>query len=296
MSGDAGDPGTEHPSGTQTPDANSPTSPLDAISPNTISSMPSRDNLRGDDQDTYFKFSGGYHTYSPHTTSPLTGQVPDGGPRSAFSITSQSPGARFHSPTHTTPSSSFIPSQTPQSASLGANSIRSRGQTFPVLGIDTSMSSQSENMISKQLDDLMSVPTLETPVEEYGSRSTSSIATSDAAHLGTRSASATSTSHQGSPPSVMPPPLRPASVSPLAGSYSLFPSTPTQDDARNAMDLVMRFFQSQPNGVVDPDEYMTMGKLMEKLKVQGPLNELPGGMHSIDIQNEISKKRSTHSL
>jgi len=60
----------------------------------------------------------------------------------------------------------------------------------------------------------------------------------------------------------------------------------------------MNFFQRQPSGVVEPEEYITMGKLMEKLKVQS----LPAGMHSmsmmVDGQNgepRLSRKRSMPS-
>jgi hypothetical protein len=73
--------------------------------------------------------------------------------------------------------------------------------------------------------------------------------------------------------------------------------SPSQDEARRALELVMNFFQAQPTGVVDPQEYITMGKLMEKLKVQGSVGELPGGMHSIDVgHKEVPRKRSIHSL
>ena len=49
----------------------------------------------------------------------------------------------------------------------------------------------------------------------------------------------------------------------------------------------MTFFQQQPSGIVEPQEYMTIGKLMEKLRLQHPrhsqtpLGEMPGGMHRI---------------
>lgn len=61
----------------------------------------------------------------------------------------------------------------------------------------------------------------------------------------------------------------------------------------------MSFFQHQPSGV-DPQEYITMGKMMEKLKLQG--NGLPGGMHSMTVGERgegglpINRKRSIHSL
>ena len=97
----------------------------------------------------------------------------------------------------------------------------------------------------------------------------------------------------------MAPPPNPLNTSSSANNSTLSSpvSPPSQDEARRALELVMSFFQSQPSGVVDPQEYITMGKLMEKLKVQGSVGELPGGMHSIDLsQKEMSRKRSIHSL
>lgn len=44
----------------------------------------------------------------------------------------------------------------------------------------------------------------------------------------------------------------------------------------------MNFFQGQPPGSVEPQDYMTIGKLMEKLKLRGGL--LPGGLHPIKEQ------------
>jgi hypothetical protein len=45
----------------------------------------------------------------------------------------------------------------------------------------------------------------------------------------------------------------------------------------------MNFFQSQPSGFVEPQDYVTIGKLMEKLKIQTSQlgGEMPGGMHRI---------------
>jgi hypothetical protein len=87
------------------------------------------------------------------------------------------------------------------------------------------------------------------------------------------------------------------SSSPNTSILSSPVSPPSQDEARRAMELVMNFFQNQPTGLVDSQEFIIMGKLMEKLKVQGNMGELPGGMHSILVGNkEMSRKRSIHSL
>ena len=66
--------------------------------------------------------------------------------------------------------------------------------------------------------------------------------------------------------------------------------SPTQDDARRALDLVWSFFQNQPAGILEPDEYATIGKLMVKLRVShGPDKTpvLPGGIYpSVKEEND----------
>lgn len=60
------------------------------------------------------------------------------------------------------------------------------------------------------------------------------------------------------------------------------------EDTKRALEVVMSFFQNQPSGFVEPQDYMMMGKLMEKLKLHRPRHlpmttggEMPGGMHRI---------------
>jgi len=61
------------------------------------------------------------------------------------------------------------------------------------------------------------------------------------------------------------------------------PSSPTRDDARRALDTLLSFFQQAPNGLVDQNEYMTVLKLTEKLRLQTN-TPLPGGLHRIAEQ------------
>ena len=85
----------------------------------------------------------------------------------------------------------------------------------------------------------------------------------------------------------------------FAISNGLSGPTPSQDDARKALEVVMDFFQHQPTGIVDAQEFITMSRIMEKLKMQGSVGELPGGMHTIDLiqsQKEMSRKRSVQGL
>jgi hypothetical protein len=64
------------------------------------------------------------------------------------------------------------------------------------------------------------------------------------------------------------------------------PGSPSLEDTRRAMEVVMNFFQSQPTGLVEPQDFVVMGKLMEKLTVRrSHSGEMPGGMHRISEGN-----------
>ena len=89
----------------------------------------------------------------------------------------------------------------------------------------------------------------------------------------------------GPPP---PPPPPPPSISSGHGQAASTASadgfgrasrlgSPTSEDARRALEVVMAFIQHQPSGVVDPQEFMTMCKLMEKLQVHGSAASGRGG-------------------
>ena len=64
-----------------------------------------------------------------------------------------------------------------------------------------------------------------------------------------------------------PPPPPPPTGTAVAGSPGAL--SPTQDEARCALELLMTFCQRAPGGLVEPQEFIMMGKLMEKLRVRG---------------------------
>jgi hypothetical protein len=80
----------------------------------------------------------------------------------------------------------------------------------------------------------------------------------------------------------------PSSSTPITGLQSpsgpSAPSLPTQDDARRAIDTLLNYFNQVPNGLVDQNDYMTLLKLMEKLRLQTSNGPLPGGLHRITEQ------------
>jgi hypothetical protein len=69
--------------------------------------------------------------------------------------------------------------------------------------------------------------------------------------------------------SMQPPPLPTMYADEKGSSADMSPMTPSQEEAARALELVMNFFQSQNAGfVVEPQEYVTIGKLMEKLRIK----------------------------
>lgn len=83
------------------------------------------------------------------------------------------------------------------------------------------------------------------------------------------------------------------------------PGSPTQDEARRALELVMSYFQNQPSGL-GKQEFNTIGKMMEKLELaqqsqNQALNQCQvSKLERIDEQGDfpprVTKKRSIHTL
>ena len=105
--------------------------------------------------------------------------------------------------------------------------------------------------------------------------------------------------------SMQPPPLPNSStMSPVSS-----PGSPTQDEARKALELVMNYFQNQPSGLAAQD-FFTIGKLMEKLELAqtqaaaaaaaaAAATVQPASLQRIEEYPDhprVCKKRSIHTL
>ncbi|PQE13133.1 centromere binding b protein [Rutstroemia sp. NJR-2017a BBW] len=298
-----------------TPNGISPASPNGISSPHPLASAKSSEDLRShvhDSLNSYFEFSrtNNYKHSNSQSTTSLSSAFTDTAP-SSFSGGPTSPTTPFaFSPDGTT--GSWMPSQharVPQSVNGGnngnngehlmnhgmdadnpaSNFQRPRSQTFPTLAIDPSfISSQGNEPVTPKfnLSDTAPSSAVESPVHELGPAFTLDSAISPR-----------SLHHSSSNSSMAPPP---ASLTPISGLQSpphiSAPSSPTQDDARRALDTLLNFFQQAPNGLVDQNEYMTVLKLTEKLRLQqntpGPL---PGGLHRISEQEgENHESQSSH--
>lgn len=134
---------------------------------------------------------------------------------------------------------------------------RQRSSTFPVVGLEFGGSQAPASSGSGVLD---------TP-----SDASSAIPLSAEAVLPpTTSSSSISTPHTAVK----------TESSPISPASSVGTS-PTPDDTRRALEVVMNFFQHQSAGL-EPQEFILIGKLMEKLKVQcSRSGEMPGGMYRL---------------
>jgi hypothetical protein len=277
----------------QTPNGISPISPTE-LSPSPTSPSHSRDELKVGSPDSYSDYK---HGHSQSATS-LASCFTDATAPSSFGGP-QSPTSPIFSPDIANGASSYMQATQQRSVSSGnvGTSSHTNSQAFPMLGVESDYAASIENPTPRQMEGMMSNSTLDRPLDEYTERSFS-ISSQDIHHL-SQTGSKAHSPMPGNSPSVMAPPPNPllTSVSVTSSAAPSPISPPSQEEARRALALVMTFFQSQPSGVVDPQEYITMGKLMEKLKAQGSIGELPGGMYSIDRgQQGMSRKRSIHSL
>jgi hypothetical protein len=259
-------------SAVQSPTVLSPISPTGFASPSPLSPVQSQENIRGSISlgpgDLGIDFQ---HTHSKSTISLDT--------TSSFS------------PTSTLISESpFTPTSQSRISPTDGNSSRPRSQTFPLPNTDTMTTmtaDQPGSTFSKELLPLQKEPFLK---EEQDQKIALNIDTS----------SGTIKRNRSNPEiraKTIYPPLysKSTTVSPISS-----PGSPTQDEARKALELVMSYFEHQPSGL-GAQEYVTIGKLMERLelaKIQAPPT-LPGGLTRIDEHEDaphLVKKRSIHNL
>jgi Tc5 transposase DNA-binding domain len=249
---------------TSNPESGSHTPNLSPTSPGTGKDRsPSAMSIVNDDKGVESASPDHFHEYAPgHKAFHSMGSAfTDAGPPSF------SPGA-------TSPTSPFFgdhnPFAPPGHSHGGEGFQRPRSQTFPVLGLSYGSPSSSEALTPKYT----SSTTLESPAELIS------------AGPSERGLPSLPSPGEGSRIDPLSPslglPVQSSSPATSASSIGVQPSSPTLEDTRRALEVVMNFFQHQPNGVVEPQEYMVMGKLMEKLNIQ-PIRsrEMPGGMYRI---------------
>lgn len=267
-----------------------PTSPILLASPSSLSGIKSVDDVKVERMSDFFfpSESGRYkHTNSQSTVSLASSTFTDQGPFSAGPASPSTPFS-FSPDNNSAPWNSALHVRSP---SVNAYQQRPRSQTFPMLGIDPAYISTHNNepLTPKYLPVTAPPSALDSPMNEM------------APPFGMDSAmSSPHLHHSSSSGSMGPPTSGPGSGTTITGLQSppnsSANSPTTQEDARRALDTLLAFFQQAPSGLVDQNEYMTVLKLTEKLRIQPNQSTLPGGLHRIAEQDcEIAPKME-HSM
>jgi hypothetical protein len=274
------------PSNVQTPGAISPTSPGGVSPSNTaVTAKKSTENLKSESPDTY-DFSHQRRPFHSQSSTSLSSVFTDTAP-SSFSAGATSPtslSSPFFTPDSACGPSPFLGRQAANGQPGSSNFQRPRSQTFPMLvGVEQYMSppGSSDALTPK----FISSNALDSPMNELPG----SLAAIDE----TMSVSPTQITH-----SMQPPPLPTIHNDEKSSCTDSSPMTPSQEEAARALELVMNFFQSQHAGfVVEPQEYVTIGKLMEKLRIKRSSESVPPGMRRVsDTEFTINKLEGVDAL
>lgn len=194
------------------------------------------------------------------------------------------------SPTSTLVSESpFTPTSQTRVLSSGSNSSRPRSQTFPLVPVDPTLITADDSM--EHQSDSHNMAILESPLEFGDEESSVVIKGNDPRKHIKRNRSNPEIKSKTMQP---PPSVSKSNV----GSPDLTPGSPTQDEARRALELVIKYFELQPTSLA-AQEYMTMGKLMERLDLAKTQHAMAAMLPRIDEHDDVprsSRKRSIHSL
>lgn len=265
------EPASNPPSNVHTPGAISPTSPGGVASP-VVSAKQSKENLKVDNSDVQELADHRKPFHSQSNTS-LSSVFTDTAP-SSFSAGPTSPtslSSPFFTPDSACGPNPFMNNQQGRGQPGSGNFQRPRSQTFPLLtGVEQYMSppASSEALTPKYTG----TTTLDSPLDEMQP----SMATIEEA----MQVSPTMVTSAMQPPPVPASSMLPSNLS-LHTSMpdSMSPIPPSHEDAARALELVWTFFQQPHEDFnVEPQEYLTIGKLMEKIKLKRSSESLPSGM------------------
>ena len=272
------------PSGTHTPSI-SPTSPppTKESTPVTDKDLVKRESPDLSQQVDFFANHKPYHSLS---NASLASAFNEGG-STTFSPGPQSPPSPFFaSPDVASPyitQSSQLPSRIPSVSAPGTAypPQRPRSQTFPMLGIETG------SYVSPPSSEPLTPKLAGQAVHESDLNGNHVLGSIEEMHDGMHGLPASSM-HPPPPPIIPSPQLHAhphsSPITPSSAISSQLGANPSLEETKRALEVVMSFFQNQSNGSLEPQEYMMMGQLMEKLKLHHHVNgggEMPGGMHRI---------------
>ncbi|KAK2753663.1 hypothetical protein FQN55_000026 [Onygenales sp. PD_40] len=259
----------------QTPNGLSPLSPSGTTTPSPLSPKQKQVPLK---QESFDGTLSEYGSEFRHSHSQSTSSI-DKKPNISASVTS--PGSIVFS------DNPFSPGGHSQVHDLGSNPSRPRSQTFPIAGAEpgTVPNGSSDHVSPKNIFQPSTSPTA---------------ANEDQGNARPASSDSSSIKRNRSNPeiktSMQPPPLpKSSTVSPINS-----PGSPTPDEARQALNLVVSYLNMQSNSSLGHAEYKAIATLMEKLDLaQAQAAGQPRALQRIDEHIDgprVSKKRSIHTL
>lgn len=223
--------------------------PGPSTSPTELENAQGHEGLKHESPDSYLDFAG--RPFHSQSTSSLNSAFIDAAP-SSFSPGPLSPTSPYFTPDSGVAPGPFVVTSRP---GINTNSQRPRSQTFPLL--DQYLLSTSAEALTPKYT---TAHVLDSPMEEAPDpmASVSQVLSLDIS----RPQTITPADAMGPPPV---PPHRRRSITP-ATAHNLQAST-SPEEARDALQVVLNFFEQQPKGFLDFHESTALGKLMEKLKL-----------------------------
>jgi hypothetical protein len=264
------------PSNVHTPGGISPASPSGVSpSPLNVSAKTSKENLKSESPDPN-DFSHHRRPFHSQSNTSLSSVFTDTAP-SSFSAGPTSPtslSSPFFTPDSACGPNPFMGNQQARGQPGSTNFQRPRSQTFPMLvGVEQYMSppASSEALTPKYIH----ATALDSPMDE--------LQPSMAALDDSMQVSPTMVTSSMQPPPVptmsqLNIPMQQSDMSQVT-AMTLESDSPSQEEAARALELVWTFFQHQQKEYsVEPQEYVAIGQLMQKLKIKRPSESLPSGM------------------
>lgn len=282
-------PHLQSPTGTLISTGVSPISPI-GLTPSPLSPSMSQETLKKELSDSAlldFSRDPVKHAHSQSTTSLDTTPSLSTGVASPISpLVSESP---------------YTPTVRSRLPSISSAASRPRSQTFPLAGDAEYLNGNGEqHSITNSkysMNGSLSVSVVDSPLDEDSEQKNINDTSDDGNNSSTKH-HRTNSDLKSISTSMQPPPVPPSRSSSVSSPVS--PGSPTQDEARRALELVMNYIQNQPSGLgLQMQDYVTMGKLMEKLDLVHNNQSISARLHRIDEDTDgpqMTKKRSIHSL
>lgn len=274
-------------SGTQTP-STSPTSPPDTKEPSPATTDMDAVKRESPDLIQHSDFFSNHKPYHSLSNASLSSAFHDG----IFSPVPTSPPSPFFASSDKASSYISRGSQLPSrvssvsASSTGLSAQRPRSQTFPMLGIEPG------SFVSPPSSEPLTPKLTGQAVIDNDMNGNHVMASIEEMHEGLQVRTSNTTQPPPPPPIIPSPqmhahphssPITPSS----AASLHMNGVSPSFEDTKRCLEVVMTFFQNQ-KGSLESQEWMMMGTLMEKLKLHHHqhlpvafVGEMPGGMHRI---------------